>query len=561
MGAKSEKRFLVYITVVMLAFLFIINFFVPITYAVNDDTTMKAIASGIMTGEPDGHLIFIKYSLGVVIAFFYRLFGGIDWYGCLMLGIILVCTMLLIFRAKRFFKNHVVYGAISVLAIFIITFFENYVNFQFTVVSAIAAATAIFYYNTIDITKNHYQREYLVVILLAWISYCVRSETFIMALPFAGLSFLFKDDKWKEKIIVGLVLLVGLVAITFIEKSAYADEAWQFYEQYNVDRSGIYDYYGVPKYEDNKEFYSSINIKAHDVQNLEEYNLYMIDGIEDGKIQKIVEYAQEQQSQEEWSVRIQECIRLVIKGCLKNRSILLNMLAKLVIFANLWYEIKHRKKTALLNLLFVCVEIMLVLYLGFDGRILTRVMTSLYLIEFYSVISIWCKEHQESVDQLLSSLISKCALIGMIALSVFMIFDVYENQKVQYEDNLEWEDLQKFYQENSENIYFINTYEIWQYTDNFNVFEECQMKNYSKLGEWSTFSPAEYSEMKRYGITDVDDALIENDNVYLIYREPFDAITQHYMENYKDVEWIKVDEAPVAGEMVPVYKLQGEKND
>lgn len=68
----------------LVGFLIISRIFIPITYAVNDDTTMKAIASGAMSGSPDGHLIFVKYALGVVIALLYRLFGEIDWYGCVI---------------------------------------------------------------------------------------------------------------------------------------------------------------------------------------------------------------------------------------------------------------------------------------------------------------------------------------------------------------------------------------------------------------------------------------------------------------------------------------------
>ena len=69
--------------------------------------------------------------------------------------------------------------------------------------------------------------------------------------------------------------------------------------------------------------------------------------------------------------------------------------------------------------------------------------------------------------------------------------------------------------------------------------------------------PVEDEELKRYGITDVDKALIEKENVYLIYEEPFDAITDHYLEQYNDVEWNQVDELIIAGKTMPVYKLQG----
>ena len=560
MEIKRERIFLISALTALFVFIIISNFFIPITYAVNDDTTMKAIASGAMSGTPDGHLIFVKYALGMLIAGLYRVVCGVDWYGCVMLGTVLVSVILFIYRAKHLFKNNLIFGVISVIAIFIITIFENYVNFQFTVVSAIAAAAAIFFYNTIDTKKEHCRWEYVIVLLLAWVSYSIRSETFIMALPFAGLSLLFRDGKWRAKITVGLLLLVGLVAITTVEKTAYSSEQWKSYQKYNVVRSSVYDYYGVPKYEDNKEFYTTIGMEEWDVKNLDEYNLYMIDGIADEKMQKVSEYNENLQDEIPFSVHIKESVLLLIEGYFLNRSILVNMLAKMVILANLWFEFKkNRRKTGWLNLLFLAVEAALVVYLALDGRILTRVMTALFLIEFFSALSIWCREHQEIMVEVLRTKISKFVLAGMLALSAFMMFDVYENQKVQYEDNLEWEALQSFYQKNSDNVYFTNTYYIWQYTDNFNILEKNNLKNYSKLGEWSTYSPVEDAELERYGIEDVASALVDKDNVYLIYEDPFDAITNRYADQYKEVEWIQVDEVIIAGESMPVYKLQGVK--
>ena len=69
----------------------------------------------------------------------------------------------------------------------------------------------------------------------------------------------------------------------------------------------------------------------------------------------------------------------------------------------------------------------------------------------------------------------------------------------------------------------------------------------------------EDAELERYGIEDVASALVDKDNVYLIYEGPFDAITNSYADQYKEVEWIQVDEVIIAGESMPVYKLQGVK--
>lgn len=560
MTSKNRETLFMFISLItIVGFILITKSFIPITYAVNDDTTMKSIASGIMTGTPDGHLIFIKYVVGSVIAFLYKIYNGVDWYGCVMLSIILVSIATFLYRAKSLFKNNLLYGLIVVLSLFTIVIFENFVNFQFTVVSAIAAAAAIFFYNTIDITKENYWREYIIVLLLAWISYSVRSTTFIMALPFAGLSFLFKNCKWKEKIVVCLILILGLFAITYVESKAYSSDEWQFYQEYNNHRSIVYDYFDVPGYEENKELYLLLEMDENDVYNLGEYNLSLIDGIEH-KIQKIGEYA-EQQWEENTSLttRILEALRIIKKAYLKNRSILLNVLAKIVILSNICYEFKNRKKYIWLNIFFLGVEAVLAFYLGYQGRMVTRVMTSLFLIEFFSALSIWYEDHKLTLVRNIKGTKSKIVIIALICLSVFMIFEIQENQNDKFQKNLEYEELKSFYKKNSDNVYFVNAYDIWFYTDNFKIFEEYQLKNYSKLGEWSTFSPVENEEMQRYGIKEVDSALIERDNVYLIYKEPNEFVTSRYLEDYTTVDWIQVDEVLIDKNAVPVYKLHGMK--
>ena len=64
--------------------------------------------------------------------------------------------------------------------------------------------------------------------------------------------------------------MVGLLGIMVFEKEAYGSEEWQTYLSYNDERSMVYDYYGVPAYEENREFYEKIGLKEYDVENLKE---------------------------------------------------------------------------------------------------------------------------------------------------------------------------------------------------------------------------------------------------------------------------------------------------
>lgn len=83
---------------VCMLYLLIIMQVIPITYAINDDVAMRDIASGSLTGTPDYHLIFIKAAFGWVLTGLYRCFGGIDWYGCVFLGMMVLCCGILLER-------------------------------------------------------------------------------------------------------------------------------------------------------------------------------------------------------------------------------------------------------------------------------------------------------------------------------------------------------------------------------------------------------------------------------------------------------------------------------
>ena len=147
----------------------------------------------------------------------------------------------------------------------------------------------------------------------------------------------------------------------------------------------------------------------------------------------------------------------------------------------------------------------------------------------------------------------------MICLTLFMTAEVCQNQQIKYQRNLEWETLQAFCRDNPENVYFTNTYYVVRYTDNFQVFRKSYLKNCSRLGEWTTFSPVDNAEMKRYGIDKVDKAFIEQENVYLIFESPASWVDAHYLGEYGSIQWIEVDQAPMGQGYMPVYKLQAKE--
>lgn len=550
---------------VCMLYLLIIMQVIPITYAINDDVAMRDIASGSLTGTPDYHLIFIKAAFGWVLTGLYRCFEGIDWYGCVFLGMMVLCCGILLERwnswcIQKDKKPWYIIGwyVIGITGVLL----EHMLNFQFTVTAAILAGTAIFLYGTAGREDNNFYGRTGSVLILLWLSFCVRSDVLFMAVPFGGLLFLAKADSIKRKVITALIAMVGLLGIMVFEKEAYGSEDWQAYLSYNDERSMVYDYYGVPAYEENREFYEKIGLKEYDVENLKRYNLCFVNDLETGKMHQIAGYAKEQYfAENSLGKRIKAGIKAALKGELDPENLLLNGLTKFVIGFNIFLSLKRKKKKEFLtNLGFLLCEGGLISYLGLQGRFPTRVGTALFLIELGSAAALLYQEElgTESLDWRKNKVRLSYITGALILLFGARLFSIKQKQQKMYQYNREYEILQDFYQEHEENVYFIAEWFVSGYSDIFHLQRKNSKANGFEMGGWLALSPIYEEELRQNGIEcSADEAIIENENVYVILVAPSSKIEAHYEEKYHDIMWEQKDCAPVFSTEVPVFKIIG----
>ena len=546
-------------------FLLIVFLLIPVTYAINDDVAMRNIASGAMSGKPDYHLVFVKAVLGLVLSTVYRYFPGIDWYGLLWMGFIIISGVLILWKllsvCEKMGKSLLAVTGIFLL-LFVLVLLGHLVSFQFTVTAGILAGAAIFVYCLDDSSGG---KEYLVsvlVILLIWLSFCVRENVLLMAVPFGGLMILYKKEAVRKKAVMALIAAVGLVGIMALEFSVYSGEEWTAYKEYNTARSVIYDYYGVPSYEENKEFYDSIGLQEYDVVNLERYQLVFVDGLEEGKMQQIAEYAKQRyREQNTLGTRIKAGVKTALQGELGQETIILNLLAKGVILINLIWSFRKKRKAFWINAGFLFSEGILAFYLGYQGRLPARVMAALLIVELLSASAVFLTEWLESPPPETKRRFSKWSLragtVLLVLLAVWQFSAIWDRQLKNIAANQEYEQLQSYYQEYPERVYFIPANWIAGYTENFHIHREARLSNGFSLGGWTTFLPVYQQGLRELGIEDEADALIEQDNVYLIFNVPSSRITSYYEEKYQKVQWTEVDTAPVYNMEIPVFKITG----
>lgn len=78
-------------------FLLLVLLFCDMKYEVSDDFIMSTIISGVYTGRPNPHMIFVNIVLGYMLEPFYKIFPGISWYFLFQIIIIFVSSIVVTF--------------------------------------------------------------------------------------------------------------------------------------------------------------------------------------------------------------------------------------------------------------------------------------------------------------------------------------------------------------------------------------------------------------------------------------------------------------------------------
>lgn len=556
---------IIYPTVAGICFLFMF-LCIPFTYGINDDMTMRDIAAGAVSGTPDGHLVYIQYVLGKPLSLLFQTWQGVDWYALFFLCVILLCYGLVLYRFWTLWKEKTAgkwFGLFCAVTLFVLIYLRYFVNFQYTITASITGGTAIFYYFTLDADKKSKKRfrGYAVVLLLLWLTYCIRVQVFLLAVPFGGIMFFYKKGiKTAERAGILVLALLGLLGIFFIEKKAYSSQDWKDFRIFNQARTDIFDYYGVPPYNENQEFYQSIGMEECDVVNLERYNLYMIDGIENGKLEQTAAYAK--QLWEETGTpeqRLKDGIKLATEGFLNRNNLMLNAAEKVLLLCGIIWALKKRR-SFWIYLLLVSAEGALWMYLGYKGRLPDRVGASLLMIVFFCILaSLFENSRKEEKNYLCirKSLITGSCIL-MAAVSGFCLDSVRKAQLETVQRNQEFERFQSWFTEHHSDVYFYPVAFLGGYTENVSLFRTFALSNNFALGGWMSFAPPELEGLEKFGIVKVDKALIENDNIYLVMTTPSSRVDEHYQQNNIEIMWEQRDQLPAFQTEVPVWRLHAE---
>jgi hypothetical protein len=509
---------------------------IGIVYGINDDVGFAQIVSGAGSGTPDGHLVFVKYALGWTISRLYILNNHLDWYGLTMLGLLYLCLFLILFRALELTRTFS--GGLRatglVVAGYVLLGLQHFALFQFTTIAAVLAGTGIFWlYTSEPSTARRQFIDAAITVLLLLAGFMVRTNSFLLSVPFAVIVYLHRNLDWHSRLrlrqpMLPVAALMGIGVIVLIEQSAYADPAWKAYLHFNHLRSQLYDYCGLPTYDEHQALYESVGVSRETYQLLRLQVFALHDAGKSETLGALVDSCLGQQSlvtQRGWSsARISWQARDLLQQVSYPRFTAINIaLIVLAGWAFIDWKPTFTYSDALFFLAFIAIHFGEWFYLVMNGRYPDRVIFAIYLIELTVLAALAMKSRSPQQGtapppyRLTVFLLATAILLG----AAYRQAGVVQQQVLrQRASNRTCEIAAAYLARHPQFFYFRAPGSFGTCTKTFKIQANNRFLNYASLGGWGFSSPLLLQNWSRHGITDVQHDLIARDDVFILAVDP-----------------------------------------
>ena len=558
-------------------------------YDLNDDTAIRDILSGRYTGVPSGYCIQMLYPLGWLIAAAYRAIRTISWYGwflciCQFTVLVLIGWRLLDLT-KKVWLQAILLVLEGVLVLGLMG--RELVIVQYSVTSGLCMAGAIFWYLTTPGEQKpaSYLRSNLVAIVLVLVSFMIRTEVCMMLLPFLALAGLSQWAKEKEAftgtnvrkylLVVGTAFL-GMLILYSLDSFAYRSTEWKSFRAFFDARTQLYDYYGIPAYEQNEEFYQSIGLSQESYTLLQNYNFALDDSIDEGLLERIVQYQREnaglyrigglafRNSPKEalWLYKQQ---LLTLENGIKTCMILAAYLLYFLLTSG-----RRKSGCCWRIVLLFGIRSALWMYLYMVNRVLARVTVPLLIMEF-ALLAGWIIQELQELDT--ASCLQRMKVSGVITLlglcgltgTVINMENTGKEYEMRQEADIRWNTLTAYCSSNSQQYYSIDVYSSTSYqgtpySDKIFATSDNQYTNYDICGGWISKSPLTRAKQDRAGFGGLEEALLTGDALFVTKPDSdVSWLKAYYLKRGKTVEPQVMNEVKTAaGETVYlVYGLIG----
>lgn len=526
-------------------------------YDLNDDTMIKDILSGAYIGTPSGYCIQMLYPLAWCIALLYRAIPTVAWYGlflCLcQFGVLALIAWRLVCIMKS--TRTRVFALFLEGAVALGLFQRELVFVQYSVTSAICMAGAVFLFITTPNTQKAsvFLRRNILPLFLVILSFMIRTEVCIMLLPFLLLAGIFRwcgEEKFftgtniKKYVVLIVAAVLGLTAVYSLDMLAYRGSEWSSFRDFFDARTKIYDFYELPGYDDNREFYESIGLSPESYALLENYNFALDDSIDTWSLEAIAGY---QEQLAGIGNGLENTFGFISKNSIREalwlyKNQVLELLdwhhggadggfqtvgvASVIVFvAYLLYVVlciipargKMRMLAVLKLLCLIGIRSILWLYLYMVDRALDRVTIPLLMLELVTVLGFLISDsgvkslatgRTKPLRAVAYAGFALCALVLFVA-NTQRVSGEYDSRAVA---DTHWNTLMDYCRKNGNNYYVIDVYSSTSYqgvpySEKMfrNVDNSC--KNFDICGGWAAKSPLTRQKLQRYQLKDIQHAL------------------------------------------------------
>lgn len=567
-------------------------------FDLNDDVLIKDILAGVHTGTPSGYSIQMLYPVSAFISFFYRIFRKADWYGLFLCGCQYLCVFLTAWRCLAMLewtngnindnRTDRKWGKAFVLLVLLGfgtygLFLYELVFVQYTVTCGILTATAAFllYTTPQEYDAKRFWKENMVSILMLIAAFSVRTEMFLLLLPFVGAAGLskwlregFRKQGRKYGVVIGMVL-AGMSVIWLGDAAAHRSPEWQEFKRVFDARTQIYDFYGVPEYGEHKAFYDSIGLSEEEYALLKNYNYGVDDSIDADRLEEIEAYAKTvYRSARTTKERLQDALWNYRRRLTGEEGAPYN---RLVIFAYLCVAagLLCTGRPALLwqpCLLFAARSISW-FYIEYRGRVVSRIAVPLYLMELLLLAGMFWQEcvrgryqsraevavpgMQADEQGVVSSnsakgrLLAWCVRVILLVLvfwgasaSMDRVQRVMQEQENRERINRPYQALQEYCKADPAHFYYVDVYSTVYFSEKMFEKVDNSGRNYDIIGGWACKSPLSGREPLQYFITDS--------------RRSVDWLSA-YLDKEKTAAVVRKDEIQTEDETVwEVYEIKAE---
>lgn len=565
-----RDKYVLLFSCIITVFLYILaaRAFMPFVYGVNDDRFVRDIVSGAYLGYPDAHMIFIKYPFSYLLKTLYQIYNGTDWYGLTMVACHSLCLALVMYRILSWMDTvkKRVWTGLLILTVFTAVWLSKTVIFTYTTAAAALGITGLFWYMVAEEKLS----TYLLSGILMLVTYEIREHVFLMMIPIAGMIFLWKHYPFRKKLkwksFLFPAAFFAVLGLNYVgNELCYRGDVWNNFFEYTDYRIDIYDYYKYPPYEENRDFYESIGVSEETREALVRYAVGLDDSLTTDTFREIAEKSKELKENEFTFIdRVWDGVKEARHQFFYHVYAPLSYIAMLLWVVLFLLLVCKKDWTNLIwGLLFIAVQILMWLYLGYRRYFPWRIGETMHLLLFMSALGfysrlrgslgVWVNGHIKWGIKRIAATAAGLIIAGS---AVYSVYELYKLAVDTAWFNTDYQKMVDYVTDHSDNFYLMDVDSISNFTGILYHNKEVGYINSMSMGDWIAFSDIYYRKLEKAGITDLKDAIAYRDDIYVICKDYFDLDYIQAMYKEDNVVGEIMDVIPCRGYELQVYKFR-----